>query len=74
MFTGIVQGTRSVTAVEELEGGRRLRIQLDNLAVIMLVVVTLVTEMEAVMAATTWLTRERPILPQAPGDRRPAPR
>ena len=32
MFTGIVQGTRSVTAVEELEGGRRLRIQLDNLA------------------------------------------
>ncbi len=32
MFTGIVQGTRSVTAVEEFEGGRRLRIQLDNLA------------------------------------------
>ena len=32
MFTGIVQGTRSVTAVEEFEGGRRLRVQLDNLA------------------------------------------
>ncbi|MBQ31544.1 MAG: riboflavin synthase [Deltaproteobacteria bacterium] len=32
MFTGIVQGTRPVTAVEEIEGGRRLRVQLDHLS------------------------------------------
>jgi len=32
MFTGIVQGTRTITAVEEIEGGRRLRVQLDRLA------------------------------------------
>jgi len=32
MFTGIVQGTRKITAVEDLEGGRRLRIQLEDLS------------------------------------------
>jgi riboflavin synthase len=32
MFTGIVQGIRKILAVEDLEGGRRLRIQLKNLA------------------------------------------
>ena len=32
MFTGIVQGIRKITAVENLEGGRRLRIKLEDLA------------------------------------------
>ena len=32
MFTGIVQGIRKISAVEDLEGGRRLRIQLEDLA------------------------------------------
>ena len=32
MFTGIVQGIRKITAVEDLEGRRRLRIQLEELA------------------------------------------
>lgn len=32
MFTGIVQGIRKISAVEDIEGGRRLRIQLEDLA------------------------------------------
>ena len=32
MFTGIVQGIRKITAVVDLEGRRRLRIQLEELA------------------------------------------
>ena len=32
MFTGIVQGISKITAVEDLEGRRRLRIQLEELA------------------------------------------
>ena len=32
MFTGIVQGIRKITAVEDLEGRRRLRIQLEELS------------------------------------------
>ena len=32
MFTGIVQGIRKISAVEDLESGRRLRIQLEDLA------------------------------------------
>ncbi len=28
MFTGIVQGTRKISLVSDIEGGRRLRIQL----------------------------------------------
>ena len=32
MFTGIVQGIRKITAVENLEGGRRLRIKLEDLS------------------------------------------
>jgi riboflavin synthase len=32
MFTGIVQGMRKVLVVEDLQGVRRLRIQLENLA------------------------------------------
>ena len=32
MFTGIVQGMRKVLAVEDLQGGRKLRIQLGDLA------------------------------------------
>ena len=32
MFTGIVQGVRKVTVVTDLKGGRRLRIQLNDLA------------------------------------------
>ena len=32
MFTGIVQGIRKITAVKDLEGGRRLRIKLEDLA------------------------------------------
>ncbi|MED5403564.1 MAG: riboflavin synthase, partial [SAR324 cluster bacterium] len=32
MFTGIVQGIRKITAVEDLEGGRILRIKLKDLA------------------------------------------
>ena len=32
MFTGIVQGIRKISAVEDFEGGRRLRIQLEDLA------------------------------------------
>jgi len=32
MFTGIVQGIRKIKAVEDLEGRRRLRIQLEELA------------------------------------------
>ena len=33
MFTGIVQGMRKILAVEDLKGGRKLRIQLEDLAV-----------------------------------------
>ena len=32
MFTGIVQGVRKVTLITDLKGGRRLRIQLNDLA------------------------------------------
>ena len=32
MFTGIVQGIRKISAVEDFEGGRKLRIQLEDLA------------------------------------------
>ena len=32
MFTGIVQGTRNISLVSDIEGGRRLRIQLDDLS------------------------------------------
>jgi len=32
MFTGIVQGVRKVTVITDLKGGRRLRIQLNDLA------------------------------------------
>ena len=32
MFTGIVQGIRKISAVTDFEGGRRLRIQLEDLA------------------------------------------
>ena len=32
MFTGIVQGIRTITALEDIEGGRRLRIKLDKFA------------------------------------------
>ena len=32
MFTGIVQGTRNISSVSNIEGGRRLRIQLDDLS------------------------------------------
>ena len=32
MFTGIVQGIRKITFVSNIEGGRKLRIQLDELA------------------------------------------
>ena len=32
MFTGIVQGIRKITVVKNLEGGRRLRIKLEDLA------------------------------------------
>ena len=32
MFTGIVQGIRKITAVVDLEGRRRLRIQLEELS------------------------------------------
>ena len=32
MFTGIVQGIRKILVVEDLQGGRRLRIQLSDLA------------------------------------------
>jgi riboflavin synthase len=32
MFTGIVQGIRKILVVEDIQGGRRLRIQLENLA------------------------------------------
>ena len=32
MFAGIVQGIRKISAVEDIEGGRRLRIQLEDLA------------------------------------------
>ena len=31
MFTGIVQGVRNVTEITDLKGGRRLRIQLNDL-------------------------------------------
>jgi len=30
MFTGIVQGIRKISSVSDIEGGRKLRIQLDN--------------------------------------------
>ena len=32
MFTGIVQGIRNISFVSDIEGGRKLRIQLDNLS------------------------------------------
>ena len=32
MFTGIVQGIRNISLVSDFEGGRRLRIQLDDLS------------------------------------------
>ncbi len=32
MFTGIIQGIRKISAVEDFEGGRKLRIQLEDLA------------------------------------------
>ncbi len=32
MFTGIVQGTRNISLVSDIEGGRRLRIQLNDLS------------------------------------------
>ena len=32
MFTGIVQGTRKVSLVSDIEGGRKIRIKLDNLS------------------------------------------
>ena len=32
MFTGIVPGIRKILVVEDLQGGRRLRIQLEDLA------------------------------------------
>ncbi len=32
MFTGIIQGIRKISAVEDIEGGRKLRIQLEDLA------------------------------------------
>ena len=32
MFTGIVQGIRKISAAEDFEGGRKLRIQLEDLA------------------------------------------
>lgn len=32
MFTGIVQGMRPVVAITDLEGGRKIRIQLDDLS------------------------------------------
>ena len=32
MFTGIVQGIRNISIVYEIEGGRKLRIQLDDLS------------------------------------------
>mgnify|MGYP000079342353 FL=1 len=32
MFTGIVQGVRKVTVITDLKGGRRLRIQMNDLA------------------------------------------
>ena len=30
MFTGIVQGIRKISLVSDIEGGRKLRIQLDD--------------------------------------------
>ena len=30
MFTGIVQGIRKISLVSDFEGGRKIRIQLDN--------------------------------------------
>ena len=32
MFTGIVQGIRKISSIYDIEGGRKLRIQLDNLS------------------------------------------
>ena len=32
MFTGIVQGVRKVSVITDIKGGRRLRIQLNDLA------------------------------------------
>ena len=32
MFTGIVQGIRKISLVSNIEGGRKLRIQLDDLS------------------------------------------
>lgn len=32
MFTGIVQGTRKITGVDDYDGGRRLMVQLDELS------------------------------------------
>ena len=32
MFTGIVQGIRKISFVSDFKGGRKLRIQLDNLS------------------------------------------
>ena len=32
MFTGIVQGIRKISSVSDIDGGRKIRIQLDNLS------------------------------------------